>query len=66
MNGLRNCQFSLGSLLVVMTAVGVVMGMGRLVPMPDLAAVDPLVWWGLGMVGSVAAGTIYGIQWLNS
>lgn len=63
---MQRCQFSLLSLVSVVTLCGLACGIARLVPLPDLGAVDSTVWGGLAMVAGVAAASVFGIRWLNS
>lgn len=44
MHNLTSGQFSLGALLGVVTLCCVMFGLARLVPWPELGAVDPMIW----------------------
>lgn len=59
-------QFSISTLLVLTLAVAVVLGMARLVPVPDLRAIDPVIWGGVAMVSAIGLVTAAGVWWFNS
>ena len=64
MNGIRG-QYSLAALLVVVTAVCLLLGVFRTVPVPEFRAVDSIIWWGAAMVLSITGGSFLIFRWLN-
>jgi hypothetical protein len=63
---MKSYQFSLGALMAVVTLVCVGLGMARVIPVPNLSDIDPLIWWGFAMVGFVGLSSAAGVRWLNS
>ena len=63
---LSSTQFSLATMLAVVTLGCVMLSVFRLVPWPDFGAVHPAVWGGCAMVCGIAAASVFGIRCLNS